>query len=147
MNDKYFDTVFLVCEPVDKFPESFAIITACHPMDHILSQAENRKRNQELIDILKTRRLYAGSIIGSSQDLSHQEPSLIVHASRAESLELGIQFEQRAIFWVSNDLLEILECSSGNRHPVGSFRKRIKEIEPQELPDQQCNCTCNRRHV
>jgi hypothetical protein len=129
MNDKYFETVFLECEAVDEFPESFAIVTACNPMDQILSQAENGKRNQQLLDILNSRGQYVGTIIGSSQDLTHQEPSLIVRASRAESLELGISFEQSAIFWVSKDLLEIMECSSGNRHPIGSFRKRIRTGE------------------
>ena len=129
MNERYFETVFLECEPVDEFPESFAILTACNPMDQILSQVDNGKRNQQLLDILNSGEQYVGTIIGSSQDLMHQEPSFIVRASRAESLELGIRFEQRAIFWVCNDLLEIMECSSGNRHPVGSFRIRIRKGE------------------
>ena len=127
MNDKYFETVFLECESLDEFPEFFAIVTACNPMDQILCQADNGKRNQQLLDILRSHGQYVGTIIGSSQDLAHQEPSFIVRASRAESLEIGIRFEQSAIFWVSKDLLEIMECSSGNRHPVGSFRKRIRK--------------------
>ena len=127
MNDKYFETVFLTCESSEEFPESFAIVTACNPMDKILTQDENDERNRQLLDILHSRGQYVASIIGSSRDLEHQEPSLIVRASRAESLELGIRFEQRAIFWVSKDLLEIMECSSGKRFPVGSFRKRIRK--------------------
>ena len=125
MNDKYLKTVFLECEPSDEFPESFAIVTACNPMDQILSQADNEKRNQNLLDILNSHGQYVCAIIGSSPDLTHQEPSLIMHASGPEALELGISFGQRAIFWVSKDLLEIIECSTGKRHPVGSFRKRI----------------------
>jgi hypothetical protein len=127
MNNKYFETVFLKLEQTDEFPESFAIVTACNPMDQILSQADNGKRNQKLLDTLNSRGQYLFPIIGSSPDLTHQEPSLIMHASRPEALELGIRFGQRAIFWVSKDLLEIIECATGKRHPVGSFRKRIRK--------------------
>ena len=129
MNDKYLKTVFLECEPSDEFPESFAIVTASNPMDQILSQADNGKRNQNLLDILNSDGQYVGAIIGSSPDLTHQEPSLIMHASRPEALDLGIRFGQRAIFWVSKDLLEIIECATGESHPVGSFRKRIRKGE------------------
>ena len=113
VNDKYLKTVFLECEPSDEFPESFAIVTACNPMDQILSQADNEKRNQNLLDILNSHGQYVCAIIGSSPDLTQQEPSLIMHASGPEALELRISFGQRAIFWVSKDLLEIIECSTG----------------------------------
>ena len=129
MNNKYFETVFLKLEQTDEFPESFAIVTACNPMDQIFSQADNGKRNQNLLDILNSHGQYVGAIIGSSPDLTHQEPSLIMHASRSEALDLGIRFGQRAIFWVSKDLLEIIECASGESHPAGSFRKRIRKGE------------------
>ena len=125
MNNKYFETVFLKHKLTDEFPESFAIVTACNPMDQILSQADNGKRNQKLLDTLNLRGQFLFPIIGSSPDLTHQEPSHIMHASRREALELGIMFGQRAIFWVSKDLLEIIECSTVKRHLVGSFRKRI----------------------
>jgi hypothetical protein len=130
MNEKYFDTVFLDATPTDQFPETFAIVTAFNPMDQILSHDENLKRNQQLLDILTSNGHYGGTIIGSAQDLSHQEPSLLASTSRSEALEIGIRFGQRAIFWVSGDELEIIESSTGITHSAGAFRKRITKKEP-----------------
>ena len=125
MNEKYFDTVFLDAAPSNGFPESFAILTAFNPMDRILNQDENTKRNQHLLGILKLQGHYGGTIIGSSPDFKHQEPSLIAEAPKVKGLELGLNFDQRAIFWISKDILEIIECPTGMAHCAGSFRKRI----------------------
>ena len=125
MNEKYFDTVFLDADAANGFPDSFAIITAFNPMDRILSQEENKKRNQHLLGDLKLKGHYGGTIIGSSPDFTHQEPSIIAAAPKIEGLELGMKFDQRAIFWISKDRLEIIECSTGIAHGAGSFRKRI----------------------
>ncbi len=130
MNEKYFDTVFIDAAPTNGFPESFAILTAFNPMDRILNQDENTKRNQHLLGILKLQGHYGGTIIGSSPDFTHQEPSLIAEAPKVKGLELGLQFNQRAIFWISKDCLEIIECSTGITHDAGSFRKRITKNQP-----------------
>ena len=130
MNEKYFDTVFIDAAPTNGFPESFAILTAFNPMDRILNQDENTKRNQDLLGILKLQRHYGGTIIGSSPDFTHQEPSLIAEAPKFKGLELGLKFNQRAIFWISKDRLEIIECSTGITHEAGSFRKRITKHQP-----------------
>ena len=125
MNEKYFDTVFLDPAPSNGFPESFAILTAFNPMDRILNQDENTKRNQHLLGILKLQGHYGGTIIGSSPDFTHQEPSLIAEAPKFKGLELGLKFDQRAIFWISKDILEIIECATRIARFAGSFRKRI----------------------
>ena len=125
MNEKYFDTVFLDPAPSNGFPESFAILTAFNPMDRILNQDENKKRNQDLLGILKLQGHYDGTIIGSSPDFTHQEPSFIAEAPKVKGLELGLKFNQRAIFWISKNRLGIIECSTGITHDAGSFRKRI----------------------
>ncbi len=130
MNEKYFDTVFIDAAPTNGFPESFAILTAFNPMDRILNQDENTKRNQHLLGILKLQGHYGGTIIGSSPDFTHQEPSLIAEAPKVKGLELGLKFNQRAIFWISKDRLEIIECSTGITHEAGSFRKRITKHQP-----------------
>jgi len=130
MNEKYFDTVFIDAAPSNGFPESFAILTAFNPMDRILNQDVNTKRNQHLLDILKLQGHYGGTILGSSPDFTHQEPSLIAEVPKVKGLELGLQFNQRAIFWISKDCLEIIECSTGITHDAGSFRKRITKNQP-----------------
>jgi hypothetical protein len=130
MNEKYFGTVFIDAAPSNGFPENFAILTAFNPMDRILNQDVNTKRNQHLLDILKLQGHYSGTILGSSPDFSHQEPSFIAEVPKVKGLELGLQFNQRAIFWISKDCLEIIECSTGITHDAGSFRKRITKNQP-----------------
>ena len=126
MNENYFNTLFLGLPKAEKLPVTFAILTACNPMDLPLSKDENKKRNLEMLQILSDRGKTFARITGSSPDRAHQEPSFLVHCSRKEGLELGLTFEQRAIFWVHGDQLEIIECSTGMAHVVGSFRNRIR---------------------
>lgn len=127
MNEKYFETIFLNCVKADELPETFAVLTACNPMDQPLGNEENKKRNLKLLHILGGWGQTFARITGSSPDHSHQEPSFIVHCSRRDALELGVMFSQRAIFWVNADQLEIIECSTGITHSAGSFRNRIKK--------------------
>ena len=141
MNEKYFDTVFLDAAPSRGFPESFAILTAFNPMDQILSQEENTKRNRHLLDILKSQGHYRGTIIGSSEDFTHQEPSLIAEAPKAQAIKLGLEFDQRAIFWVSNDQLEIIECSTEIERSSGSFRKRMIKKKPWTIGSKRPPCS------
>ena len=126
MNENYFNTLFLGLPKTEKLPVTFAILTACNPMDLPLSKDENKKRNLEMLQILSDRGKTFARITGSSPDRAHQEPSFLVHCSRKEGLELGLTFEQRAIFWVHGDQLEIIECSTGMTHGAGSFRNRIR---------------------
>ena len=126
MNENYFNTLFLGLPKDEKLPLTFAIVTACNPMDLLLSKDENDKRNLEMLQFLSDRGKTFTRITGSSPDSDHQEPSFLVHCSRQEGLELGLIFEQRAIFWVRGDQLEIIECSSGMAHTAGSFRNRIR---------------------
>ena len=127
MNEKYFETLFLDCDKDDEFPKTFAILTAFNPMDQSLGNDLNKKRNLELFQILGDRGKTFARVTGSSPDHSHQEPSFLVHCSRQDALELGTTFRQRAIFWVNDDQLEIIECSTGISHSAGSFRNRIKK--------------------
>ena len=126
MNDKYFETIFLNFDKADELPETFAVLTACNPMDQPLGNEENKERNLELLQSLGDRGKTFALITGSSPDHSHQEPSFLVHCSRQDAVKLGATFSQRAIFWVNADQLEIIECSTGITHSAGSFRKRTR---------------------
>ena len=130
MNQSYLETIFPGCNGLKELPQSFAIITACNPMDEHLPKSENENRNQKLLSILGVRGKTIAPIIGSSPDRTHQEPSFLAHCSRKESIELGKMFRQRAIFWVNEDKLEIIECSTGLIHFAGSFRERTRIDNP-----------------
>jgi len=126
MNEEYFETVFLFSGIIEKATPSFAILTAFNPMDQLLSLDENKMRNLQLFHALCDIEKSITRIIGSSTDHSHQEPSFLVDCTQQEAMELGKEFQQRAFFWVSNDQLEIIDCTTGISHPAGSFRMRIR---------------------
>ena len=55
MNKNYFNTLFLGLPKAEKLPVTFAILTACNPMDRPLSKDENKKRNLEMFQILSDK--------------------------------------------------------------------------------------------
>ena len=85
MNEKYFGTVFIDAAPSNGFPENFAILTAFNPMDRILNQDVNTKRNQHLLDILKLQGHYSGTILGIVGCVALR---FIVHSRPSEQLEI-----------------------------------------------------------
>ena len=96
-------------------------------MDEALSIAENQKRNLLLLNTLCKLKKTITPITGTSRDQSHQEPSFVVSCSQEEATKLGKEFQQRAFFWVSNDQLGIIDCTTGMAYPAGLFSERIKE--------------------
>jgi hypothetical protein len=127
MNEEYFDTVFLFSGIIEKAPHSFAILTACNPMDHLLSLDENKMRNLRLFRTLCNLGKSITPIIGSSPDHSHQEPSFVVYCSQGEAKKIGKEFQQKAFFWVCNDQLNIIDCTTGMIYPAGLFSERIRK--------------------
>ena len=122
---EYLTTVFLVGNRPMPFPPAFAIITAWHPMNRTLSEAENQRedealrRNLELLDLSYFR------ATGCSPDLSHREPGWAVETTKNDAIHLGRRFEQRAIWWVKNDELILVNCADGEETPVGHFSLRV----------------------
>ena len=123
MNPEYFKVIFLILEVPDKWPENLAIITASNPMDEKLSQEENLWRNKKLLSKFGDNIFFPLS--GCSPDFSHQEQSFALKCSLEEGLEIGKEYNQRAIFYVKNDNLELLECKTPISHQLGKFSERL----------------------
>ena len=123
MNPEYFKTIFLISQMPESWPGEFAIITGNNPMDVQLSDQENDLRNQKLYD--KTRNKIFLNIIGSSPDRSHQEPSFALTCSIKEAIQMGKEFEQRAVFYVRKGMLKLIECSSEKCEEMGNFEDRL----------------------
>ena len=126
MNPEYEHTVFILTEFPSIWPDEFAIITAYNPMDKKLSDGENRKRNQELTNWAKEKAFI--DLIGSSPDRTHQEQSIGVTFTLKEAIEVGLRFNQRAIFYVKNGNLELVECNSGKSKCLGKLIGRILPV-------------------
>ena len=123
MNREYFKTIFLIPKIPEFWPVEFAIITANNPMDVKLPDQENDLRNQKLFDKIRDKVFL--NIVGSSPDRSHQEHSFALTCSIQEAIQIGEEFEQRAVFYVREGMLKLIECSSSKSEEMGSFVDRL----------------------
>ena len=126
MNPAYDNTVFLLSEVPTVWPNNFAIITGHNPMDQKLTDSENIRRNQQLAEWAEPK-IYI-KLIGSSPDRTHQEASFALKCSLNEAIKIGKQFNQRAIFCIRGENLELVECSSGKSKILGKFSERLEKL-------------------
>ena len=126
MNPEYDNTVFLLPEVTAVWPNNFAIITANNSMDQKLTYSENIRRNQQLAEWAEPKIFI--KLIGSSLDRTHQEASFALECSLKEAIEIGKEFNQRAIFYIRGENLELVECSSGKSKGLGKFSERLEKL-------------------
>lgn len=129
MNENYKNTIFLLERIPKLLPDYFAIITAYNPMDRQLSKVENKKLNNALLKKIENFNEEIIPIIGSSLDLTHKEPSYLVKVALNKGIETAQFFNQRAIFWAKYDKLYLIDCSSREKTPIGSFSERMKLLD------------------
>ena len=121
--DLYATTVFLCAQPVTFL--QFAIITGYNPSGRMLLDSENKKLNILLSQQINQYEYI--EIIGTSPDLSHQEPSFAINMPLAEAKKLAVAYQQNAIFWVQDD--EVFIESAGlyfERVAIGGFKQRCR---------------------
>ncbi|AWL10807.1 hypothetical protein HMF8227_00299 [Saliniradius amylolyticus] len=121
----YRQTLFEI-SPEFYIPSSGAVITACNPEGHILSQGANQQRMAELKQQLRERDLTYQSLVGMSPDQQHQEPSLLIECNRDQALKLCQQYRQNAYFWLSKGQLWLVPAlHPGPKVAMGSLRQRL----------------------
>ena len=123
MNPEYFHTIFLVSSKPEKWPNQFAIITAYNPMDQPFSPEVNHDNTEKLWRRLGNRAFL--SINGCSLDLKHQEKGFGFLGSLAEAEKIGTEFNQRAIYYISNDNLGLIDCNTSEYFNLGKFEDRV----------------------
>tara|TARA_B100001057_G_scaffold454501_1_gene500336 strand:+ start:468 stop:860 length:393 start_codon:yes stop_codon:yes gene_type:complete len=126
MNENYFGVVFLRVENISNVIMPFAIVTAHNPMDFRLDELKNSERNERLRKDLHQSDFIYREIIGCSEDHTHQELSFVVKCNLKQAIQMGNKFEQRAIFWVEGDKLQIVDCKNLKSYDLGSFKKRFQ---------------------
>jgi hypothetical protein len=77
----------------------FAILTAHNPRERIAPPEENRRREEELLQELRTRGATWRMVSGESLDGMHQETSVAVALPLEEVHALACKLEQSAFFW------------------------------------------------
>ena len=126
MNPAYFKTRFLGQFKPEDIPCLAYIITASNPMDNQLPDNENKQRNAQLQSIIKRSGSLCVPIIGTSEDLSHQETSFITDLQSKKVIQLAKKFNQRAIFEINMDNLSIIPCyEKEDTIMLGSFTDRL----------------------
>ena len=123
MNPEYFNTIFLISKEPESWPDEFAIITAHNPMDLKLSDNENCLRNEKLLKRINSNVFL--ELSGSSPDHSHQEASFAFISKIEEAVDIGKEFQQKAIYYVKVGNLSLVECSTGKIEELGNFNDRL----------------------
>ena len=129
MNDSYKDTVFHGPEPTEGWPKTFAIVTACNPDGKTAEDTENESATRELSGALVQLALPHRSMTGGSPDGKHQEPGYLVECDLSTALELGVRFQQEAIFWIEDGQVSTVACSGDlTKQPVDTWAARYKSL-------------------
>jgi hypothetical protein len=125
---KYLDTVFLPKEPVpSRWPDAFAVITACNPRGQDAHPDANRKSSALLRKATGRLKLKRHRVTGMSDDMKHREPGFAIWGcDLSAALELGSQFNQDAIFWVEDGRLDVVSCATGERQHVALWAQRLR---------------------
>ena len=132
---EYLSTFFLAETPSEGWPRNFHIITAYNP-GIILGAELNAKADEEL----RKEQNLAGSrcfrITGCSPDLKHREEGCgVAGLTDEEALSMGRKYGQNAIFSVTDGILSVIGCLSGEKIKVDSWEKRILSDEESKNPN------------
>ncbi|GGQ24586.1 DUF3293 domain-containing protein [Shewanella litoralis] len=113
----------------------FAIITAHNPSGLLLSPSQNRLLDRQLQFKIQQYNSPYRALVGAAPDLSHMEKSWAVFIDKEQALELGREFNQHAIYYVSQGILSLVACVDSLMPDVdmGAFNQRLRLVS--ELPD------------
>ena len=123
---EYLKTIFIAKKPPeDRWPEKFAVITACNPMS-----SGEREGDSAATIRLKKHISRSGHkrhrVTGASPDWSHQEASFAIwNLTLEEAVAIGREFHQRAVFWVEGGRIEVVSCENGEQKFVGLWEERF----------------------
>lgn len=135
LHPAYFEIRFRDESLPDHWPESFAVITAYATTGEQWSSDENHAADQRLLKRIQERQVWHVRLTGYSPRDGHAEPGWAVETSLAKARELGLEFLQDAIFWVSNDKLEVTRCTPQSELiEIGRFRERLDIANPSSQP-------------
>ena len=118
------------CDPYFKFENriptgDFVIITANNPASHKLSEQENLIRNKCLqCDLVP---YISHEVLVGNADFSWAEMSFACAISVPQAIELGLKYQQNAIYFVQDEQLNCLSClPDRTKINLGNWRHRIR---------------------
>jgi hypothetical protein len=126
MRPEYWDTHFRVCEPAISWPTAFAIVTAYATTGQKWTDEQNEAADVTLQRELRKLGSWVLRMTGYSPKTQHAEPGWAVDLPFNDACDLGLRFQQDAIYYVDQDLLSVSHCDCRRqRIPIGPFRVRV----------------------
>lgn len=126
MNPIYLNTHFESEEKINDWPGQFAIITGYATTGEDWSEQQNKLADSTLEEKLKEHCSWVKRITGYSPQSGHSEPGWAVSSSWSQACNLGAEFKQDAIYYVSNDILTVSYCDERRKEVyVGKFLERL----------------------
>lgn len=126
MRSEYFEVRFRSERPVDEWPENFAVITGYATTGETWSDEENEASDRQLRERLESASAFVRRLTGYSPTTGHAEPGWAVEVGLEEARNIGREFKQDAVYYVSGDDLNVSRCGAdGEASFVDSFRCRL----------------------
>lgn len=126
MNPVYLETHFECLDELDDWPVEFAIITAYATTGESWPDAKNQVVNEQLEADLRKQGRWVRKLTGYSPISGHREPGWAVELGMKAACDIGLQYNQDAIYYVSGDTLNVSFCDSRRALlEIGSFRQRV----------------------
>lgn len=130
MNSIYFKTHFKSSIDPTSLPSQFCIITAYATTGEAWTKQENIAANEKLKTELDGLGVLVGEIDGFDPDTSHCEAGFIAELNWQEACDIGLEFKQDAIYFVSGDELFVTYCDNRQKLiQVGNFFDRLIQYE------------------
>ena len=133
LHPAYFNVRFRGPWPDLSHPDEFAIITAYATTGETWSEERNQAADLKLENELRETGLWMRRLTGYDPATSHAEPGWAVEMAFEVACDLGLRFQQDAIFWVSGNQVWVAKCGPDRqRAEIGLFSDRFAMEEAPE---------------
>jgi hypothetical protein len=103
-----------------------AVITAENPAAEVQTPEENQRLTKALADELQTRAIPATPFSVGAADGSHLEQSFLIAANLDTAVEIGMKYEQVAVFMIYNKkFVDIVACGGEGKHRLGLLSRVV----------------------
>ena len=110
MQPDYFETRFKLGLPAEDLPDDFAIVTAFQTTGQQWPIERNQEASQKLQTELEQNGGLLGTVTGYSPRTGHAELGFAARLSFEQACDLGLRYEQDAIYFVSGGTLFVSLC-------------------------------------
>jgi hypothetical protein len=129
VNPVYFETHFRASAPAPDWPPEFVIVTAYATTGERWTSAENEAADRRLTAELRQLRVWTARITGYSPRTGHAEPGWAADIPFDAACDLGLRYQQDAIFHVCGDALSVSHCDHRRRLvALGPYRERLRDL-------------------